>query len=143
MTGRTWGGCLEVVNQIALADRMPSNDELAGTILALETSEELTPPDAVAAQLRAYGERGLLDAVAGVLFARAAVSTFEVLPSTAEKAALRAAQRDAVLDTVGRYNPDALVCIGVPFGHTRPQWIVPYGGEVTLDGAARTVTARY
>ena len=140
-TGRTWGGCLEVVNQLALADRMPSNDELAGTILLLETSERLTPAHRVAEQLRAYGERGLLAAVAGVLFARPAVSSFEVLPTADERAGLRAAQRDVVLETIGRYNPDAVVCVGVPFGHTRPQWILPYGGEMTLDGAARKVTA--
>lgn len=31
--GRTWGGCIEVIDQIALADRMPSTEDLAGTIL--------------------------------------------------------------------------------------------------------------
>lgn len=143
VTGRTWGGCLEVVNQLALADRMPSNDELAGTILILETSERLTPAHHVAEQLRAYGERGLLAAVAGVLFARPAVSSFEVMPTATERSALRAAQRDVVLETLDRYNPDAVVCIGVPFGHTRPQWILPYGGEMTLDGRNRAVTARF
>ena len=143
VTGRTWGGCVEVLAQLALADRFPSVDELRGGMLLLETSERLTPADVVAEQLRAYGERGLLAAVAGVLVARPAVSTFDVLPSADERMALRAAQRDAVLDTLSRYNPDAVVCIGVPFGHTRPQWIVPYGGTMTLDGAARTVTASY
>ncbi|WP_313355218.1 LD-carboxypeptidase [Microbacterium sp.] len=143
VTGRTWGGCLEVVDQLALADRLPSNDELAGTILLLETSERLTPPARVAEQLRGYGERGLLGAVAGVLFARPAVSSFEVLPAAADRSARRAAQREVVLDAVGRYNPDAVVCVGVPFGHTRPQWILPYGGEMTLDGAARTITAAF
>ncbi|NKF34111.1 LD-carboxypeptidase, partial [Pseudomonas sp. BGM005] len=48
-----------------------------------------------------------------------------------------------VIETVARYNPDAVVCVGVPFGHTRPQWILPYGGTVALDGASRTVTASY
>ncbi|MGW9628170.1 S66 family peptidase [Microbacterium sp. NPDC055521] len=143
VTGRTWGGCLEVVDQLALADRMPTNDELAGAILLLETSERLTPAGRVREQLRGYGERGLLDAVAGVLFARPPVSSFEVQPGAAEKAALRAAQRDVVLEMVGRYNPDAVVCVGVPFGHTRPQWTLPYGGEMTLDGAARTLTAAF
>ncbi|WP_193598319.1 S66 peptidase family protein [Microbacterium sp. YJN-G] len=143
VTGRTWGGCVEVLAQLALADRMPSVDELRGGILLLETSERLTPADVVAEQLRAYGERGLLAAVDGVIVARPAVSSFDVLPSADERMALRAAQRDAVLDTVGRYNPDAVVCIGVPFGHTRPQWIVPYGGTMTHDGATRTVTASY
>ena len=143
VTGRTWGGCLEVLVQLALADRLPVNDELAGGILLLETSERLTPADAVAEHLRSFGERGLLGAVAGVLVARPPVSTFDVLPTEAEGAALRVAQRDVVIEAVGRYNPDAVVCVGVPFGHTRPQWILPYGGEITLDGAAQTVTAGY
>ena len=26
--------------------------------------------------------------------------------------------------------------VGVPFGHTRPQWILPYGGDITVDGAS-------
>lgn len=143
VTGRTWGGCLEVLAQLALADRFPALEQLEGGILLLETSERLTPAHAVAEQLRAYGERGLLQAVAGVLVARPPVSSFDVQPSREEKSALRAAQRDAVIEQVGRYNPDAVVCVGVPFGHTRPQWIVPYGGEIILDGTARTVTAAY
>ena len=43
----------------------------------------------------------------------------------------------------GQRHPDAVVCIGVPFGHTRPQWILPYGGRIQLDGEAKTVTASY
>ena len=39
--------------------------------------------------------------------------------------------------------PDAVVCVGVPFGHTRPQWILPYGGEVTVDGGERRIWADY
>ncbi len=47
------------------------------------------------------------------------------------------------MDEVARYNPDAVVCVGVPFGHTRPQWILPHGGTVTVDGATRRVFADY
>ena len=52
-------------------------------------------------------------------------------------------QRDVVADLVSRYNPDAVLCVGIPFGHTRPQWILPYGGELTVDGVSRTVWADY
>ena len=132
VTGRTWGGCVEVIAQLALADRMPSNEDLAGGILMLETSVRLTPAEVVEEQLRAYGERGLLGTVAGVVVARPPVSSFDVMPSAAERASLRAAQRDAVIEQVGRYNPDAVACVGVPFGHTRPPWIVPYSGEIAM-----------
>ncbi|MCY7399396.1 MAG: hypothetical protein LH477_00270 [Nocardioides sp.] len=32
---------------------------------------------------------------------------------------------------------------GPPFGHTRPQWIVPYDGFLTVDGVNRRVYADY
>jgi len=54
-----------------------------------------------------------------------------------------AATGDAGVGTGAGYNPDAVVCVGVPFGHTSPQWVVPYGGELTLDGASRRVFADY
>lgn len=141
--GRTWGGCLEVIDQLALADRLPTPYELRGGILLLETSEERPAASWVARWLRGLGERGILGAVAGVVVARPPVSDFDFRPSAEEAGSLRAAQRDVVIETVARYNPDAVVCVGVPFGHTRPQWIVPYGGSMVLDGAARTVTASY
>ncbi|KAA0961562.1 LD-carboxypeptidase [Microbacterium sp. ANT_H45B] len=141
--GRTWGGCLEVIDQLALADRLPTPYELRGGILLLETSEERPAASWVARWLRGLGERGILGAVAGVVVARPPVSDFDFRPSAGEAGSLRAAQRDVVIETVARYNPDAVVCVGVPFGHTRPQWIVPYGGSMVLDGAARTVTASY
>ena len=143
VSGRTWGGCIEVVDQLAVADRLPPLDALAGTILILESSEEVPPARWVRRWVRGLGERGVLQAVAGVMIARPPASTHGDVPSPAERAAYRAAQSDTVISEVARYNPDAVVCVGVPFGHTRPQWIVPYGGRIRLDGIRRTVTADY
>ena len=50
---------------------------------------------------------------------------------------------DTAVDVITRYNPQAVVCAGVPFGHTRPQWILPHGGTVTVDGATRRIHADY
>lgn len=144
VTGRTWGGCIEVMQWILTAGRFPTDPAvLDGGVLLLETSEEVIPAREFGWILRSLGERGLLEAVDGVLVARPAASSFEDRPDAAGRAAHRAAQRDAALEIIGRYNPDAVVCVGVPFGHTRPQWILPYGGEVTVDGATRTVWADY
>ena len=142
--GPTWGGCLEVIDQLALAERMPQTEDLEGGILLLETSEELPSTEQVRRWVRGLGERGLLAAVAGVLVARTPASAIgSPVPSAEERARHRAAQRDAIVEQVARYAPDAVVCVGVPFGHTRPQWIVPHGGTMRLDGGARTVTADY
>ncbi|WP_345518082.1 S66 peptidase family protein [Nocardioides conyzicola] len=144
VTGRTWGGCIEVIQWILTAGRFPTDPAvLAGGVLLIETSEDVIPAQEFGWILRALGERGLLEAVDGVLVARPASSSFDQRPDAAGRAAHRAAQRDSALEIIGRYNPDAVVCVGVPFGHTRPQWILPYGGEVTMDGETRTVWADY
>ena len=144
VTGRTWGGCLDVLQLILTAGRFPSDPAvLDGGVLLLETDEDLMPSREVGWVVRSLGERGLLAAADAVLVGRPAASNFERRGSAAERSAHRAAQRDVVIDVVSRYNPDAVVCVGVPFGHTRPQWILPYGGEVTVDGVERRVWADY
>jgi muramoyltetrapeptide carboxypeptidase LdcA involved in peptidoglycan recycling len=144
VTGRTWGGCLEVLEWILAAGRIPFEPSvIEGGILLLETSEELLPARQVGWIIRALGERGILGAVGAVLLARPPVSDFTRRPSVEEGARLRAAQRDMVVDVVTRYNPEAVICVGVPFGHTRPQWILPHGGSMTVDGAQQRVHARY
>lgn len=144
VTGPTWGGCIEVLQWVLTAGRFRAQPAaLDGGVLLLETSEELLPAREVAWIVRSLGERGLLAAVDAVLVARPPVSDFVRRPEPAERARLRAEQRDAVIEEVQRYHPEAVVCVGVPFGHTRPQWILPHGGLVTVDGAARRVWADY
>jgi muramoyltetrapeptide carboxypeptidase LdcA involved in peptidoglycan recycling len=144
VTGRTWGGCAEVLQWILTAGRFPADPAvLDGAVLLLETSEELIPAREFGRILRGLGERGLLDAVDAVLVARPPTSSFTVLANPAERAARRAEQRDVAVDTVQRYNPDAAMVVGVPFGHTRPQWILPYGGTITVDGRQQKLWADY
>jgi len=144
ITGRTWGGCIEAVQWILTAGRFPADPGvLEDGVLLLESSEELIPAREFGWILRSLGERGLLEAVSAVLVARPPASDFERRPDAAGRAAHRAAQRDAALEIIGRYNPNAVVCVGIPFGHTRPQWILPYGGQVTVDGSQHTVWADY
>jgi muramoyltetrapeptide carboxypeptidase LdcA involved in peptidoglycan recycling len=144
VTGRTWGGCIEVMQWILTAGRFPFGaDVLDGGVLIIEASEELLPAREVGWIVRSLGERGILGAVGAVLVARPPVSDFTSRPTAGERARLRAEQRDVVVELIARYNPDAVVCVGIPFGHTRPQWIIPHGGPVTVDGNARRVVADY
>lgn len=144
VTGRTWGGCIEVIEWILTAGRFPSDPEvLDGGVLIIEASEELLPARNVGWIVRSLGERGILAAADAVLVARPPTSDFARRPPAAERAQLRADQRDVVVDLVGQYNPDAVVCAGIPFGHTRPQWILPHGGLVTVDGSTCRVIADY
>jgi muramoyltetrapeptide carboxypeptidase LdcA involved in peptidoglycan recycling len=144
VTGRTWGGCLEVIEEILTAGRFPFGpDVFDGGVLLIETSEELLPARNVGWIVRALGERGILGGVGAVLAARPPVSDFTRRPPATERARLRAEQREVVAGLIARYNPEAVVCVGIPFGHTRPQWILPHGGTITVDGAAHRVTADY
>jgi muramoyltetrapeptide carboxypeptidase LdcA involved in peptidoglycan recycling len=144
VTGRAWGGCIEVVQWILTAGRFPVDPAvLDGGVLLLEASEEVIPAREFGWILRSLGERGLLAAAGAVLVARPPASSFSRQPSAPERAAHRAEQRDTAIELIGRYNPEAVVCVGVPFGHTRPQWVLPYGGEVTVDGVERRVWADY
>lgn len=144
VTGATWGGCLEVIDGILSAGRFPlSPDILDGGVLIIETSERLLPARDVAWIVRTLGERGILGAVDAVLVARPPVSDSTHRPPAADRKLLRDQQRDAVVDVVTHDNPQAVICVGIPFGHTRPQWILPHGGTITVDGRERRVLANY
>lgn len=144
VTGHTWGGCIDVIQWILTAGRFPQDPSvLDGGVLLLESSEDLIPAQEFGFILRSLRERGLLDAADAVMVARPPASSFTRMPDAAARAAHRRAQRDTAIDIVERYNAAAVVCVGVPFGHTRPQWILPYGGTVTVDGASQTVWADY
>jgi muramoyltetrapeptide carboxypeptidase LdcA involved in peptidoglycan recycling len=144
VTGPTWGGCIEVLQWILTAGRFPVDPRvLEGGVLLLEASEDLIPASEFGYILRSLGERGLLAAVDAVVVSRPPTSTHEHRPSAEERVAHRADQRDVAIETVRRYHPEAVVVVGVPFGHTRPQWVLPYGGRMTVDGAERRVWADY
>lgn len=144
VTGRSWGGCAEVLQWVLAAGRFPLDPSaLEGGVLVLETSEELLTARHVGWIVRVLGERGILSAVDAVLVARPPVSGFDRQPQREERARLRNEQRDTVVEEIGRYNPDAVICVGIPFGHTRPQWILPHGGEITVDGGHQRVFADY
>ena len=81
VTGRTWGGCIEVVQWILTAGRFPVDPSvLDGGVLLLESCEELIPAQEFGWILRSLGERGLIEAVDAVLVARPPYANFEKLP---------------------------------------------------------------
>jgi len=77
-----------------------------------------------------------------VIVGRAKVSSFGLLPP-GERVTYRAEQREAILAAMSSYHPDAVIVFGVDIGHTDPQWVLPYGGTVTVDGPARRIIAHY
>jgi len=144
VTGPTWGGNLEIVHWNLAANRwIKPNAAYAGSILLLETSEELPPAEEVFRMLRNAGERGLLEQFPAVLVGTAKASNIGNRPPPEDRARFRDEQRDAVLRALAMYNPAAMAVLGVDFGHTAPQWVLPYGGRMTVDGPGRRIIAHF
>ncbi len=140
----TWGGNLEIVGWLLMADRaVPAPDEVDGQVLLLETSEEMPIAEEVFRTLRNMGERGLLGRFAALLMGRAKAWERTHRTTLDERAAYSADQRAAVAQAMAAYNPHATIVFDVDFGHTDPQLIIPYGGLVRIDGPARTISVRY
>ncbi|MXV62252.1 LD-carboxypeptidase [Natronorubrum sp. JWXQ-INN-674] len=138
--GRVWGGCLESIDQRLLADRyLPEDSDLEGTILALETSEEVPAHTWVAGVLRALGERGLLERFDGVLVGRPATRSHLEDRPPEQRERYRTQQRDAISGVLETYNPTAPIVFDVDFGHTWPTTPIPIGGRVEIDPESETI----
>ena len=144
VTGPTWGGNLEIIHwNLAVGRWIRPAEDYAGCVLVLETSEEMPPAEEVFRMLRNMGERGLLAQFPAVVFGTAKASSIVAPVNPEGRARYRAEQRDAVLRAFGAYNPGAMIVFNVDIGHTDPQWVIPYGGAMTIDGPGRTITACY
>ncbi|MET9773732.1 S66 peptidase family protein [Streptomyces sp. NPDC006367] len=143
--GRSWGGCLEIVSWLLMADREIARDpaEYEGGVLLLETSEEMPRAEEVFRILRNMGERGLLRPFSALLMGRPKTWSFERPNSPEEAARYAAEQREAVRRAMRAYAPDTTIVFDVDFGHTDPQFVVPYGGTVRVDGPSRRITVTY
>jgi muramoyltetrapeptide carboxypeptidase LdcA involved in peptidoglycan recycling len=142
LRARTWGGNLEILEWVLASDRyVHEPSAYQGCILLLETSEEMPTADEVFRTLRNMGERGLLEQFPAVVVARPKASFVLTPKSFDERARYREAQRAAVLRAVADYHPAAMIVFDVDFGHTDPQWVLPYGGELTIDGPGRRIVA--
>jgi muramoyltetrapeptide carboxypeptidase LdcA involved in peptidoglycan recycling len=144
VSGPTWGGNLEIVHWNLAANRwILPNEQYTGSVLMLETSEEMPSAEAVFEMMRNLGERGLLDEFPAVVFAKAKAWHTHAPLDEAERATFRADQESAVLRALAMYNPDALFVYGPDFGHTDPQYVIPFGGVMTLDGPAQRISVQY
>ncbi|SMF28570.1 S66 peptidase family protein [Streptomyces sp. Amel2xC10] len=143
--GHSWGGCLEILAWLLMADREIAHDPSVydGGVLFLETSEELPSGTEVYRILRNMGERGLLRRFPALLMGRAKTWSFERPNSPEESARYAAEQRAAVERALAEYAPDTLAVFDVDLGHTTPQLVIPYGGTIRVDGPARRITVTY
>ncbi|MFI5935039.1 LD-carboxypeptidase [Actinoplanes sp. NPDC051494] len=140
----TWGGNLEIMHWTAATSRwVRPVEDYAGCVLLIETSEEMPSASEVFRMLRHFGERGLLEQFPAVLVGTAKGTALFDPKARDERETYRAEQREAILKAFAEYHPEAMIVFGVDFGHTNPQWVLPYGGQVTVDGPARRIVAHF
>ena len=125
VTGRLFGGCIEVLEFLKGTRFWPAPDFWEGRILFFETSEDVPPPASVGYFLRNYGMQGIFDRAAGVVFGRARGYT------PAQKRELEARAVAIIAGEFGR--GDMPIVANADFGHTDPQWVIPLGVRAELD----------
>ncbi|MFF4352014.1 S66 peptidase family protein [Streptomyces sp. NPDC001530] len=143
--GRSWGGNIEILSWLLMADREIARDPSVydGHVLFLETSEDMPKANDVFWILRSMGERGLLRRFSALLMGRPKAWSFEQPNDAGARARYAREQHEAVLRAVDIYAPDMMVVLDVDLGHTDPQIVIPYGGTIRVDGPARRITVTY
>jgi muramoyltetrapeptide carboxypeptidase LdcA involved in peptidoglycan recycling len=112
-------------------------------VLFLETSEELPDAEYVYRVLMGMGERGLLQQFAAVLWGRPKAWNFETRNNPQQRKTYVDLQYKAVLRAFAEYHPEVPLVLGVDFGHTDPQYVLPSGGRIVVDAAERSIVVAY
>lgn len=130
VSGRLFGGCIEVLQFLKGTAYWPEPEFFAGRILFLETSEDKPPVAFTEHWLRSFGVGGGLDRLAGLLIGRPRDYT------PAESRELDA----VILQVLGEFGRDDLAVVSnLDFGHTDPQWILPNNLLAEIDVAGKAL----
>lgn len=120
--GRLIGGCTEVFDWARGTELFPT--DWKDTILFLENSEDVPPPDYVKSFLRVLAAMGILRQLAGILFAR-----------PYDQEANFPEYDEAILEVVRDEEglTDLPIITRMDFGHTSPVFVLPYGVQAEID----------
>lgn len=142
--GILWGGCAEsLIVQSTTGKYLPKAEDLEGTILFIETAEDIPDHWVVEYLLTGFGERGWFDKFQAVLVGRPKAWEFDKQNDTETKAKYRKQQRETVLKTVRQYNETIPVVQNLDFGHTDPQIVLPNGGRIKVLGSSKKILLSY
>lgn len=139
ITGRLWGGCLEVLDfHLSIRRYLPGFEQLNDTILFIETSEEMPTDGFVYRFIAALGELSILKKFKAILVAYPKAQFCDKLPPGGREAYI-SQQQEAIKTVLKDYKTDIPVIFNMNFGHTDPQVIIPSGGIVSIDAAKKTI----
>ena len=105
--GILWGGCIESVDELLRHNiTIPSLSDFENIVLVLESSEEMPSSYYVKSVIRAFGERGILSKIKGLLIGRPKAWSFDYQKIKEQKIEYKKEQRDIILKTAREYNKD-------------------------------------
>lgn len=130
VSGHTIGGCIEVLDMLNGTSGWPAKALWDGAVLCLETSEDAPPPAQVGYWLRNFGAQGILQKARALLFARPHRYPEEAIPELYEWI-------KKVLWEYGR--EDLPVVVNMDFGHTSPQFVLPFGVQLEVNPKTKTI----
>lgn len=133
--GRLFGGCFEIMDwQMATQKYMPEPEELEGTILALETSEEAPSETTVKRWLMCMGENGILEKFSAIIVGRPIREPLHGEERTEEeKQEYHKDQKERIKEEIKRYASETPVVFDVDFGHTGPKLPIQLGAKIRLS----------
>ena len=142
--GVLWGGCVEsLIVQMATSKYLPSDSDLAGTILFLETAEDIPEHWIIEYLLTGFGERGWLDSFQAVMIGRPKAWEYDKQNNTKQKAEYCQMQRETVVRIVREYNKIITIIQNIDFGHTDPQIALPMGNVARISSKDKSVFLSY
>lgn len=135
--GLLWGGCLEVLYlHLSVKRYLPNFDQLADTILFVETSEEMPSEGFVYRFFAALAELGLK--FKAILMAYPKAQFCGNQPAEGRQTYI-ANQQNAVVNALRDYGSNIPVIFNMNFGHTDPQMIIPNGAMAAIDFDRKTI----
>ncbi len=137
--GEILGGCIDTIfdmfdagrysDSVELCEKyklFPSAENWQGRILLLETSEEYMPPEKYRNALLQLKQRGIFDAVSGVLIGKPVNEKYFD------------EYKHLLVDVID--NPALPIVCNINIGHATPRCIIPFGIHAVVDVNHQTIT---
>ncbi len=124
VSGRLFGGCMEVLEMAKGTILWDNIKDLKDTILFFETSENEIDPNVFKCWLRNYGAQGILQNSNGIIFGKPQNETYYD------------EYRENIKTIVNEFNlHDIPIVLNMSFGHNEPMFTIPYGvmAEINCD----------
>ncbi len=140
--GKILGGCIDTIFDMFNSERhadsveqcekyhlFPSAEEWKGRILLLETSEEYMPPAKYQRALAELKQRGIFDAVNGILIGKPMNEKYFD------------EYKRLLINTVD--DPDLPILCNINVGHATPRCIIPFGVHAVVDANKQAILFQY